>query len=279
MNKRVFESLAKAGAFDALEPNRGRAFAAANLLAATAASAAESRASNQVSLFDDEPAMRAPLPDAAPWSESERLDNELASVGFYLSGHPLDDVLAGPARDILVLAAERDEVAQARASFDMIGMVRARIEKPAMSGGKFAYVTLSDPSGEYEVMAPPEVLAETRDYLEVGSAVKVRIKARRKDEEIRLSIDAVKPLETATLGAASGLFVRVGGTASLPQLSEIMERLARDGKGPRGEVNMEVPLDDGRIVTMRLDGRYPVDYAAMAALKSTPGVDQVRPVG
>src|SRR5690606_11325348 len=130
------------------EPNRARAFASAATLSAIAASAAEQRSSNQVSLFGDQPSQRLRLPSAAPWSESERLDNELASVGFFLSGHPLDDLLDGAMRARITLAAEREVVGAERPFLDMIGVVRSRVEKPAKAGGKFAIVTLSDPSGE-----------------------------------------------------------------------------------------------------------------------------------
>ena len=194
LNKRVYEALAKCGAFDALEKNRGRAFKSAEVLAATANAAHSERNSNQVSLFGDEPAMRAPLPKAAAWSEEQRLDNELASVGFYLSGHPLDDILEGPARERIVLATQMMDLGRERAALEMIGVVKARVEKPSQNGGKFAYVTLSDPSGEFEVFVAPEVLAETRDYFEVGARVNCHVKVRRKDDELRFSIDGARPL-------------------------------------------------------------------------------------
>ena len=279
VNKRVFENLAKAGAFDALEPARARVFAAAETLAATANQAATDRNSNQVSLFGDEPPVRPPLPKSDTWSEEERLDNELGSVGFYLSGHPLDDVLEGPAAERITLASEMAETGLMRAALEMIGVVKARVEKPSRNGGgKFAYVTLSDPSGEYEVFVPPETLAETRDYFEPGARAHCRVKVRRKDDELRFSIDDARPLDQAALGAPTALIARVARDADMQKLTEICDSLRTSKCHARGRLLVELRLIDQRLATVDLGDGFPMDFAAMRSLKSLPGVSQVRPV-
>ncbi|MBF18035.1 MAG: DNA polymerase III subunit alpha [Hirschia sp.] len=279
VNKRVFEALAKSGAFDTLDPARARVFAAAEFLAATANTAMTERNSNQDSLFGDAPAIRPPMPKAKPWSEEERLDFELASVGFYLSGHPLDDVLEGPAAERITLASEMAEKGLQRAALEMIGVVKARVEKPSRNGGgKFAYVTLSDPSGEFEVFVPPETLAETRDYFEVGARVNCRVRVRRKDDELRFSIDGARPLDKAALGAPSGFVIRLGKDADISQLSAVCEGIKSAPCQSRGKVLVEMRLQDQRVVTLDLGEGYPMDFAAMRAIKSVPGIAQVKPL-
>jgi DNA polymerase III subunit alpha len=277
VNRRCFEALAKAGAFQSIEPNRARAFGAASMLSAVAASAEEQRTSNQSNLFDEQAVARLRLPEVPAWGESDRLDHELASVGFFLSGHPLDDLLTGELRERIVLAAEREAVGMDRAFFDMIGVVRARVEKPARMGGKFAYVTLSDPSGEFELMAPPEVLQSSRDTLDVGSRVLCRIKVRRTDDEMRFSIESVKPLSRATIGSHAALCVRINRDAPLDRIASVAVGLRKSQSQSMGQILIEIPLEDDRVVTIALEGRYPVDFGAMSAFKSVPGVDQVRP--
>jgi DNA polymerase-3 subunit alpha len=279
VNKKCFEALARSGAFDKLEPNRARAFAAAGTLAAIASNAEHERASNQGGLFGDEPALRAKFPEVKHWGENERLDNELGSVGFFLSGHPLDDILTSEMRDRIVLAADRETAGATRLSFDMIGVVRARVEKPARTGGKFAYVTLSDPSGEFEVMVGPETLAAQRENLEVGSRILAKVKVRRTDEEMRFSIEAVKPLSKAVVGSHDALCVRVNGAAHLDVLAEIArgQRSRAASANAVGTIFIEIPLEDASVVTVALDGQYPVDFGAMNAFKQALGVDQVRP--
>src|SRR5690606_23359875 len=93
LGKRPLEMLARAGAFDVLDRNRARVLAGLDALTAYSAAVHEDRASAQVSLFgeagEDLPEPR--LPQVPDWLPAERLGEEHKAVGFYLSGHPLDD--------------------------------------------------------------------------------------------------------------------------------------------------------------------------------------------
>jgi DNA polymerase-3 subunit alpha len=103
----------------------------------------------------------------------------MAAVGFYLSGHPLDDMVEALRRKRTTLAAEATALAmEGQEAFRMAGVVRRRQERAAGSGDRFAFVSLSDPTGEYEVLFPPESLRKCRDVLEPGRAV-VSASARR----------------------------------------------------------------------------------------------------
>ncbi|HEX5776525.1 MAG TPA: DNA polymerase III subunit alpha, partial [Caulobacteraceae bacterium] len=94
VNKRALENLARAGAFDAIHNNRAQIVEAADTLIAHGQSIAADRASSQVSLFGDQgDAARPRLPRTEPWSQTQQLDEELAAVGFYLTGHPLEDMI------------------------------------------------------------------------------------------------------------------------------------------------------------------------------------------
>ncbi len=97
VNKRVLESLAAAGAFDALEANRARAFAAVDaMLAARAARRMSDQSVGQSELFGGRAARRAACAcrPVEPWLPAERLQREFDAIGFFLSGHPLDDYAA-----------------------------------------------------------------------------------------------------------------------------------------------------------------------------------------
>ena len=90
INKRLLESLVKAGAFDSLNKNRAQTFGAVEALTRHSQATHESRGSNQNSLFGDDTAQRRPqLPKVPDWAPMERLQNEFAAIGFYLSSHPL----------------------------------------------------------------------------------------------------------------------------------------------------------------------------------------------
>ncbi len=278
VNKKCFEQLARGGAFDAFESSRARALAAAPVLAASAAAAAEDRAASQTSLFGEaEPAARATLPNAKAWSGQEKLDNEFAAIGFYLSGHPLDDILDGVDRTRVTLAAEIADRAEDGRVLELVGVVRQKVEKPSRSGGKFAFVTLSDPTGETELIVQPEMLYDVREMLETGATVAIGAAVRRRDDEIRLSARSVKPLEKARLGTpAKALRVRLERGAGADGVSEIVGALKAAPDPQRGEILLDVPIDDGRTATLHLPGVYSVGLAARQALKSAPGVVRVQ---
>jgi DNA polymerase-3 subunit alpha len=95
VNKRVLESLAAAGAFDDLERDRARAVAAMDAVLATAQRTFEAEALGQSELFGGPAAPeKLVLPDVATWLPAERLQREYDAIGFFLSGHPLDDTPA-----------------------------------------------------------------------------------------------------------------------------------------------------------------------------------------
>jgi DNA polymerase III subunit alpha len=280
VNKKAFESLSKAGAFDGLEPNRARMLESAPLLANLAVSAAQDRQGGQGGLFAEaEPALRPVLPKTRAWNGQQKLDQEFKSIGFYFSGHPLDDVLEGLDRERVTLAMEVQDRASDGKPLEMIGVVRARSDKPARNGGKFAFLTLSDPSGEVEMMVFPETLSQNYDLLQVGNAVAITVGVKRNAEEIKLNAERVLRLEAARLSKAMGaLKIRLAIGAYVGDLAGVVGHLAKLQDLEQGELLIEMPLEDGRVVTMKLPATYTIGLSAQRALKEAPGVERVEPL-
>ena len=140
VGKRALEMLARAGALDGLDSNRRKVFESLEALVAYSAAAHEERASAQVSLFgevaDALPAPRLPRPD--DWSPMERLAQEHQAIGFYLSGHPLDDYAGALRREgVLTHADLLRKTADASATVARIaGTVAAR--RPAQQRARHA---------------------------------------------------------------------------------------------------------------------------------------------
>ena len=280
VNKKAFESLSKAGAFDGTEPNRARMLESAPLLANLAVSAAQDRQGGQGGLFAEaEPALRPVLPKTRAWNGQQKLDQEFKSIGFYFSGHPLDDVLEGLDRERVTLAMEVQDRASDGKPLEMIGVVRARSDKPARNGGKFAFLTLSDPSGEVEMMVFPETLSQNYDLLQVGNAVAITVGVKRNAEEIKLNAERVLKLEAARLSKAMGaLKIRLAVGAYVGDLAGVVGHLAKLQDLEQGELLIEMPLEDGRVVTMKLPATYTIGLSAQRALKEAPGVERVEPL-
>ena len=272
VNKRALENLARAGAFDTLLPNRAQIAAAVDNLMAYAQSMAAERASSQVSLFGaDTGAARPRLPKTEVWTAPQQLDEELAAVGFYLTGHPLEDMVELLRRRRTTLVAEAIPLAEAgQEAFRMCGIVRRRQERTsARSGEKFAFVSLSDPSGEYEVLFPPETLRRCRDSLDPGMAITLKVRCKATDGEVRFFGDEAEPLDRAMESIVSGLRIHISPPAA--DMESLKRRLdAASGRG--GEVTLVAPLGEGREIEMRLPGRFALDAALRGALKTAPGV-------
>ncbi|MFN4287200.1 MAG: DNA polymerase III subunit alpha [Brevundimonas sp.] len=274
VNKRAIENLGRAGAFDAIHPNRRQIVEQADILVAYGASVAAERASSQVNLFgaDQATATRPRLKPVEPWSAPERLDQELAAVGFYLSGHPLDDMIAMLRRRRVTLVAEAMQLAeQGHEAFMMAGVVRRKQERPsARTGEKFAFVTFSDPSGEFECLFSGDTLRRCRENLEPQSVVLLRVRAKSGDGEVRLFGDDATLIDTVMSENDAGL--RVHLQAEVAQAASLKARLSRAETAQGGEVIMVAQLKDRTEVEMRLPGRYRLDAALRSALKSAPGV-------
>ena len=152
----------------------------------------------------------------------------------------------------------------------MAGVIRRKQERPSRTGEKFAFVTLSDPTGEYEVLFPPEQLKRCRDLLEPGRAVSIRVRAKASDGEVRFFGDDVEPVEKAIENVVAGLRIHLA-----PRSAEI-EALKRRLEGvtnPRGgEIVLVAGLEGGREVEMKLPGRFTLDGAVRGAIKTAPGV-------
>jgi DNA polymerase III subunit alpha len=267
VNKKALESLAAAGAFDEIEPERARAFASVEPALATAHRALDEKAMGQDGLFAE--AEAAPLVTGVkPWSATDRLRREFESVGFFLSGHPLEAYGAALKR----LRVERwvDFVRNVRGgatSARLAASVLDRYERRTKSGSKMGVVQLSDPTGQYEAVIFQEGLNQFRDLLEKGADVLVTLQGAVEGEDVRARIVSVEPLAEAASRHQKGLRIFLRDQAPL---SSIAERLRARGEG---EVTVVAMLGKAEgEVEIRLPGRFAVSAAIAGSLKSVEGV-------
>jgi len=277
-NRRQFESLAKAGAFDSLNPNRAQTFAAAEQLLRQASQAAEERESRQVSLFagiDPAFAPRPSLPLVADWPPVERLQHEFAAIGFYLSSHPLDPYGKSLERAGIIRWADLPAGLAANPTnrFKLAGIVIGRKERTSGRGNRFAFVQMSDASGTYEVTLFSEMLREARGPLDSGQPLVVTVDVRSEEESLRLTVQKIEPLDAVVAGAAAGLRVFVGEACALSNLKSVIAREA----GGRGRITVVLDLP-AREVEIALPGGFKVGPQTRAAVKSLPGIIDVHDI-
>ena len=231
VNKRVLESLAAAGAFDALEPNRARVFAAVDtVLAARAARARRGRASGRTNCSAAAAARAArACRSAEPWLPAERLQREYDAIGFFLSGHPLDDYAAALKRLRVQSWAEFSRAVKAGATAGRVaGTVVSRTERRTTTGNKMGIIGLSDPSGHYEAVMFAEGLGSSTAIC-WSRAPRCCCSSRRKlqGDEVRARIQSVEPLDQAAAKMQKGLRVFLRNETPLDGVAKRLELPAR----------------------------------------------------
>jgi DNA polymerase-3 subunit alpha len=285
VNKRVLESLVAAGAFEAIEGNRARAFAAVDAMLGTAQRTHEDAAIGQSELFGG--AAAPPpimLPSVEPWLPAERLQREFEAVGFFLSGHPLDDYAAALKRLRVQSWAEFTRAVKAGAGAGRVaGTVVARTERRTKNGSKMGIIGLSDPSGHYEAVLFAEGLAQYRDLLEPGTAVLLFLTAEVQGDEVRARIQTAEPLDQAAAKTQKGLRVFLRDDAPIEGVAKRLEPIklpsGRTGsEAGDGEVSVVLMLGNGNEVEVKLPGRFKVSPQIAGAIKAVSGVVTVEAI-
>ncbi|UWR21778.1 DNA polymerase III subunit alpha [Sulfitobacter sp. S190] len=292
VGKRPLEMLARSGAFDQLDPNRRRVFGALDALVAYSAAIFDQKASNQVSLFgeagDDLPEPRIMAGD--DWLSAERLTEEFKAVGFYLSGHPLDDYMGplnrkwGNDRGVpfMTLDGLTDKVADRGAmNARLAGVVAGRQERKSARGNRFAFAQLSDPTGAYEVTLFSDTLELARDHLETGSKVVVTVEATMESDQLKLLGRSVAPVEAAVADAGGmGLKIFIESPAAIAAVSDVLAG-ARTAARAAGKGPVQLCLMDPSLpgeVEVDLGAEFPVTPQIKGAIRSLGGVLEVEEI-
>ena len=279
VGKRPLEMLARAGAFDQLEPNRARVFEALDGLVAYSAAIHDARSSSQVSLFGeagaDIPEPRLAFRD--DWQPVERLGHEHQAVGFYLSGHPLDDYMGPLRRKDVKTLTEITALAQRGPLIAKIaGSVASKQERKSAKGNRFAFVQLSDPTGLYEVTVFSDVLEAARDFLEPGRNVVLTVKVDPDGDGVKLLANGVQPIDAvADQAGAADMRIHLNRAEAVPSLAALLAKV--EGRN-RAQITLCVPDAQGREIDLILPQPYPITPQIKGAIKAMQGVVMIEEV-
>jgi DNA polymerase III subunit alpha len=281
LNKRVVESLAASGAFDEFEPNRAAVYAGVDAILGVAQAQHQDASVGQGEMFQ----RKVEKPRSAtvePWLPAQRLQREFDAIGFFLSGHPLDDYAAALKRlNVKPWVEFASAVKHGATAGKVAGTVVARMERRTKTGNKMGIIEFSDASGHYEAVIFQEGLMQYRDMLEPGSAVLLFLSAEAQGEDVRARIQSVEPLDQAAEKTQKGLRVFLRSGEPIEGVAKRLELAAPARSGQeRGdaEISMLLLLDGGTEVEVKLPGRYKVSPQIAGAIKAVPGVVQVEAV-
>lgn len=274
INKRALEHIAKAGGFDSITPQRHQVFSAIETILSIANRAMNEAEAGQNDLFGSNSgaAGELALPAVEAWLPIERLNAEFEAVGFYFSGHPLDDYVK-PLQKLGVetwAAFHEKALTKGATAAKLAGTVTYRQERRSRNGNRFAFVGFSDPTGQFETIVFADTLAATRDLLEPGKAIIARVEADVENDEVRLRLQSAEVLDQAAASVQNGLTVFLRDGAAL---SSIAQRLKNGGRAP---VKLILQLQGGREVDIALGGNFTITPQIKGAIKVIRGVVDVQ---
>ena len=258
MNKRVLESLIKAGALDSLG-RRSQLIAAADKAIERAQKAQRDEAAGQHGLFgifDDHPASKPDaLPSVPDWDESQRLQSEKEVLGFFVSGHPLDKYseklrnLPGVVDTATALEmkpapsngrrgqAPENEIAIAGV---ILGL---KVAKSKRSGELYAQASLEDTVGKIELICFPKDYERLSANLRIEVPVLVRGQLRAEEDTApKLAVSSVQALEDVKVRLPQNVRIRVPlERASEATLFELQKIIAAAPGPAKFMLNLEQP--------------------------------------
>jgi len=267
------ETLATAGAFDDLGIDRATALENVDRMILAGNSAQEAKAGGQNDLFFSGGGAAPPpieMRPAQPWVSTDRLSREFDAVGFFLTGHPLDDyevVLqslgAETWADFSAKAQTRHVVGK------LAGTVLSARERKGKTGNPYAFVAFSDATGQFEAVIFSEALIAGRPLLEPGSVLLLDVEAEAEGETVRVRVQGLSSIDNTAEERSSGMKITVDDPQALSQLA------AQIGSGG-GQGTFRIVLWlDGKVVEFDLPRGIDSTPRQRSALKLLDGVRDV----
>lgn len=277
LNRRQLESLAAAGAFDTLEPNRAAIHGASELILSLAAEAENARTSGQGGLFggDEHKSVVMKLPANANWSTAQRMLAEKDAFGFYFSAHPVDRykhiATVHGAKSFAAICASPGAADGSRTGGTMAALVEDVRWRTSARGKRYCNATLSDATGQFIAACFDE---------EAGKALEV---AARDNACVLLSVELDRPAGEETPRIAARRVQRLEGLAASNRLKAVIDledptslpRLAillAGERGGRGEIWIKAGLDGAREAVIRLGRDFALDGELAERMKEVQGV-------
>ncbi len=279
LNRRQIESLAAAGAFDAIAPDRAAVFASAETILAHAASAAEQRTSGQHGLFGGSQASVTAirLAKVEQWSLAQRMAAERDSFGFYFSAHPVDahrHLLEANKAKTFAQLADIPMPAEGRAGAVMAGLVEEARWRTSAKGRRYLMATLSDSSGQFQAsIFDDEASAAIEAAARAGTCglLSVELDKRPGDEIPRVAIKRFQPLEGLAKRTRLQMEVRVPSPLLVPAIAQ--ELAGATGGG--GVVRLLLPLSTGGEAVVIAGRDFALDAELEARIERITGEGSV----
>ncbi|WP_159831659.1 DNA polymerase III subunit alpha [Novosphingobium sp. TCA1] len=277
MNRRQLESLAAAGGFDGLEPNRAKVLANADTLLAEADRSSRERNSDQNSLFggDDHVEQGLRLVEAESWSRTDKMAKERETFGFYFAAHPVEQYRAvASANGARTYSSLMSGGGAGRTGAVMAAMVENVQKRKTKRGKDFVMADFSDQSGNFSASCFEESLVESFVRWSKEDAcvlLTVELDSPSPDEPPRVTVRGARPLNEVKADARMFLSLDIDRVEAVQELA----MLVRPGAPGCGEIVVALDIGDGRKQKVRLGRDFALDGEFADHLESIPGIANV----
>jgi DNA polymerase-3 subunit alpha len=242
-SKKQLEVLSCAGAMDSFGVPRAALYEASDYLMRRIQRRHDEAKSNQVSLFGAASPMGnaepLKLPDVTEWPAMEKLQHEFSAVGFYLSSHPVDNYTDWLEKKNFVSYRHIVDTVPPMVTAKIAAVVVKKNEKRS-DRGRFAFVTVSDRTGVFDVTVYTEPLMQYRDILTPGNLLAFNVDVQWREQEPRFIVRTCQSLDQAMAKSINKVHLALSPKADAVKLSQY---LAKCGQGSI-KVSLDVPLQD-----------------------------------
>jgi len=281
VNRRVLEALIRSGALDSLGGHRAAHMATISLAMSTADQQTANTSAGQNDMFGidaSEPQSLA-MPAAEVWSDETRLLGERETLGFYLSGHPLDKL-----RDELLqltgMSVEKISIATSN-KITLAGLVsEIRLQTTQNGKGRIAFLTLDDGTGQVVVKLFNELYTESRELIRKDELLLVHgsVVEDRRDGSLQIRVEKIVELDELRRDRVSAIGISLQTQIVTEQFLNDFQHLIGQHSSGNCDVIVLFKASDGTRARLRLGPQWQVNPSGelIDALQEIPGVGKVR---
>ena len=274
LTKKNLENLSYAGAFDEIEPNRNVVYSSVDILSNISTSSEKAKSDNQENFFGEEFKSfdHISLPSVPIWTNEIKLQKECSAIGFYLTGHPLEDY-----EDLI----ERQNITSYSSAiggddykYKIAGTISYIMERRSKGGKRFAFVGLTDSNGPFEITIFSNLLSRVRDQIVPGISVIIDVEIQREKNNNRLLTNSITPINEFSSQTLRNMKIYIDDPQSL---KTIKSRLNQSGKSQVSICFLSI-LNEAHRVEISLGSKFYIDPSIINTIKDIDGVSKIEEI-
>ncbi|RLC06594.1 MAG: DNA polymerase III subunit alpha [Deltaproteobacteria bacterium] len=260
VNKKVLEALIKCGAFDSSNTRRSQMMAILEDALDHGSRIQKEKADSQLDLFADSnmgtslPVSRPKLPDIDEWEENMLLSLEKESLGFYISGHPLDKYQKTIQKYATVNSINIQDIADEK-MIRIGGTIKTLKIHKTKKGDMMAFAAIDDQSGSIEVVVFPNLYVKNHMLLTNEEIVILEARVQKKENIVKLIAEKIVPIDHAQQEWTHSILISINSKRSS---SDTLEKLKIIIENYPGDyiVCLKIRIDENPAVLVKLSDDY-----------------------